>query len=105
MWLCTRRGFVSAVQDFNRPEMLVVRARKREHLERLLPDEEVVDLPSRDYAHRIFVKRDAFKALLQREIDALSYHNFKDAVEDDGLHDLYLDFWQLHLRYQHLARL
>lgn len=35
MWICLNDAFVSAVQDRNNPNRLCVRARKREHLERL----------------------------------------------------------------------
>ncbi|WP_445504809.1 hypothetical protein [Microvirga sp. G4-2] len=100
MWICFNDAFVSAVQHRDDPNRLCVRARKREHLQRLLPDAEIIEIPNRDYACRVFVSKKEFAELVTRRINEIDYPNFKNSVRDDGLHDLYADFWELHYRYQ-----
>ncbi|MCO6048221.1 hypothetical protein NGM99_00260 [Mesorhizobium sp. RP14(2022)] len=96
MWICLNDSFVSAVQDINRPSRLMVRSRRRNHLERLFPDHEILTTIRSDYAHRVFVERDDFKRVLVDQVNLVTYSNFKDSVRDPVLHDLYLDFWMLH---------
>ena len=64
MWVCLRDAFVSAVQDKDNPDRLCVRARNRDHLERLFPAPEIIDTPDADYACRVFVTRSEFACLL-----------------------------------------
>lgn len=100
MWICFKEGFVSAVQDQYNPDSLVVRARNLRHLEALFPDHEIVMSPDRDYACRVYVSKAEFSALLARKSAAIDYPNFKASVVDRRLHQLYAEFWRLHLRYQ-----
>jgi len=108
MWLCSNVGFISIVQDDARPNILKVRARKREHLETLFPGHEILELKHRDYGFRVIVDRPTVAKLLTDLIlpgndvvpGAVNYGNFKDSVRDHRLHDLYADFWSLHYRYQ-----
>lgn len=41
-----------------------------------------------------------FAELLARRVSEINYPNFKNSVREDGLHDLYADFWDLHWSYQ-----
>jgi hypothetical protein len=103
MWLCFNDAFVSAVQDKDDPDRLCVRARKREHLERLFPGHEILTPPTRDYAYRVFVSKKEFADLLATRIGDIDYTNFKNSVRDGPLHQLYVDFWELHHRYQRVG--
>lgn len=80
--------------------MLIVRSRKREHLKRLFPDRTVSATPRRDYAFRTSIPRQELADFVSVRIQDIAYQNFKASVRDTALHDLYLDFWGLHLRYQ-----
>lgn len=100
MWICFNDAFVSAVQDDRRPNMLKVRARKREHLETLFPGRKIYKTPKADYAFRVFVTKKAFAKLVARRVLEIDYKNFKDSVVDNDLHNLYFDFWTLHHQYQ-----
>lgn len=100
MWICLNDAFLSAVQDFHRPDVLMIRSRKREHLRRVFPDAEILTIPTRDYAFRVFVTKAEFIDVMTRQVDGIDYPNFKASVRDKGLHDLYLDFWSLHREYQ-----
>jgi hypothetical protein len=101
MWICFNDAFISAVESETDPNILKVRARKREHLETLFPGAKIHTTAKTDYAHRVFVGRKAFARLVVDRIMNIDYDNFKDSVEDNELHDLYADFWTLHYRYQH----
>jgi hypothetical protein len=100
MWICMENCFVSAVQDRNDPNGLVVRARSEEHLTRLFPTKAIAITPEADYAARVFVTKAEFAAVVSERITAISYPNFKNSVRDHRLHQLYSDFWSLHWRYQ-----
>ena len=100
MWICLRHAFISVVQDRADPDGLVVRARKKEHLLRLFPDADIIVNRRADYAARVFVSRAEFTAMLIRQVGEITYPNFKNAVRDRGLHDLYTEFWGLHREYQ-----
>lgn len=100
MWICFNDGFVSAVADRRRPGRLLVRARKREHLQKLFPWRRIKATPKADYAYRVSVGRRAFARLVAKRIAGIDYSNFKDSVSDDRLHDLYAGFWWSHLNYQ-----
>jgi len=100
MWICFNDAFVSAVQDYNDPNRLCIRSRKREHLQRLFPHAEIIEVPNSDYACRIFVSKTEFAEVVTRRVEKIDYPNFKNSVRDRGLHDLYASFWHLHYRYQ-----
>lgn len=101
MWLCFNNAFISAVADRNDPNRLVVRARRREHLENLFGQNmEIVVSTDSDYKYRVFVERGLLADLAHKTLMSLSYDNFKNSVEDDDLHDLYADFWELHHKIQ-----
>jgi hypothetical protein len=100
MWICLNDAFVSAVADHKNPRMLKVRARKRQHLEKLFPGVKIQGSARTDYGWRVLVTKQAFAALVSQRIHGIDYDNFKDSVVDDKLHDLYADMWQLHYDYQ-----
>lgn len=100
MWICFNDSFVSIVQDRERIESLVVRARTPTHLERLFPGQEIVMSPGRDYACRYFTSPNQLVKLLADRVDTIDYTNFKGSVADHRLRRLYGEFWYLHAEYQ-----
>jgi hypothetical protein len=100
MWVCFNDGFVSAVEHRQDPSMLMVRARREEILQSLFPGVEIVLGGSTDYQYRVVVTKEAFAAVLSDRVSEISYSNFKNSVEDEELHDLYRQFWELHFAYQ-----
>jgi len=100
MWICFNDGFVSAVNSDTDPNILKVRARKKEHLQKLFPGKKIFSSKNTDYAYRVFVARKAFAKMVADRVMDIDYDNFKDSVVDDKLHDLYADFWTLHWKYQ-----
>ncbi|GLX85074.1 hypothetical protein tloyanaT_13260 [Thalassotalea loyana] len=83
MWLMTTDGFISAVEHRNDPSVVMVRARKKEHLEQLTnrPDQIYSTTPS-DYPWRIEITKEQLKTRLCVIADNIKYDNFKNAVPD-----------------------
>lgn len=91
MWLVTRYGFFSIVcaggpNGRPHPKLLMVRARKREHLE-ILQDlnvglGEIVKTPYHDYPFRIIATRGVVDELCRRLAADVNYSNFKKAAAD-----------------------
>jgi hypothetical protein len=100
MWFCFNNGFVSAVENRDDKDGLVVRARRREHLVDNFPNKNIVVGGSTDYKYRIFIGKKEFAEIIKDRIMDIDYGNFKNSVEDDDLHDLYSQFWRLHYRFQ-----
>jgi hypothetical protein len=99
MWICFNDGFVSAVKC-NDSNMLKIRSRRKEHLEKHFPEKEIhVDVGT-DYKYRVFATKEEFAKIVSDSIMNTKYTNFKNSVNDHDLHDLYADFWHLHYRYQ-----
>jgi|SRR5450432_4578212 len=101
MWLCFNDGFLSAVADKNDPTRLMVRARRKKDLLNVFGEHvEILKDAGSDYRWRTFVDRKAFAALVASRVEKINYPNFKNSVGDHDLHNLYLDFWTKHNRYQ-----
>lgn len=107
MWICTRYGFFSIVCAWTKkgnPSKLkvMIRARKREHLENLLELDpylgRILEHVGTDYRYRIIARRKAFAHLLQRLLADIDYTNFKDAVhcnlpEDEAYGEFLMSTW------------
>lgn len=101
MWVCLNDGFISVVKDKLNFNELVVRARRKEILERLFPNREITELWNADYMYRTYCSKDEMTKIMAETIDNIEYSNFKDSVKDKELKDLYGKFWTLHFYYQH----
>ena len=89
MWLFTVDGFYSAVEDQENPERIMVRARVREDLERMIgrlpvifgqDPPEILAWTGSDYAFRIFVDRSIWACYVALAAYELDYTNFKAAA-------------------------
>lgn len=103
MWLFSRHGFYSVVQDKADPQLVQVRARVKDDLEGLRQfsrERAAADMPAvistatADYAYRVVVE----KALWTRVATALAadvdYTNFKDTVHGEAdRDDAYYRIW------------
>lgn len=87
MWLFTTRGFYSVVRNrHGRSPALMIRSRSVADLEALraiLPKQDrgtpIHETTGSDYPCRIFVSRRAYRHLLRRLGDEITYENFKNA--------------------------
>lgn len=91
MWLFTRYGFFSAVQHNEDRDIIVVRARVREHLEALFArfynGDDAGNIPAiaeslgTDYRFRSFISRRDFAEIAQELALDVDYPNFKNEVQ------------------------
>jgi hypothetical protein len=100
-WVCLNDAFLSVVKHRDDEGLLVVRARRRDHLINVFgKDAGITVTPERDYKYRVFAERNKLAQIIAARIDQINYGNFKDSVEADDLHELYARFWGLHYQYQ-----
>ena len=96
MWVCLNDSFLSIVdKDCARNELLV-RARRPGDIEKVFSRRVVVTKDtSTDYLYRAVVSRDDVKKALAREVDRITYPNFKSSIPlgERKLHDAYLRVW------------
>ena len=105
MWLFTKQGFFSAVQNFNDSNLIHVRARFKGDLERLCAtygvEPQVVNLPDTDYPFRMDFERGKWAEIVKSEAESIDYSNFKSAVHDGTRRDeAYMDVWSALQEYQ-----
>lgn len=78
MWIMSEDGFISAVYKDNK---LQLRARDRESLERLgFKGRRIKVGEGTDYPFRVYTTRDELKEIVNRQIDAITYPNFKSRI-------------------------
>jgi hypothetical protein len=103
MWVYLPLGMVSIVADKDDPmgSPLLVRARRREHLEAFvaLADDPVPKLkqtPHGDYLWRVRMEREAVSRRLVRMAHGMDYSNFKGSIpqQEGDYHDACLGAWQ-----------
>ena len=107
MWIFCKLGFFSAVQHRNKPDVLLVRARIKGDLERLIgamtkeerellcgnPKVEIT--PNADYRYRTEIPKVVFAELVRETAEEIDYDNFKNAAHDGTVRDeAYMDVWR-----------
>lgn len=101
MWICISDGFVSIVEHRDDPGRVLVRARRREHLEAFLGDNSpsilltpVMQTPRSDYRWRVEADRAFVAQRLAKLLMDVRYTNFKNSVRDDEYHHACSDIWR-----------
>jgi hypothetical protein len=84
--------FLSIVSDCRSDELLI-RARRKNDIQRVFPKAKVKRNTSADYLYRAVIPRKDVALALANAVDDINYGNFKNAVEDDALHAAYLKVW------------
>ena len=110
MWLFTKYGFYSIVQDEKDKNTYKVRAREKGDLEQLKNN--VVEVAycsihqdeNADYRYRIFINQEQLQSLLTHLANHLDYSNFKDSIYRNKLQkdklDSYHKVWDVMYEYQ-----
>jgi hypothetical protein len=103
MWLFTKYGFYSVVQDKADAKRIQVRGRVKDDIERLVTfakqklgaeTPEIISTPKADYAYRIVFDRFLWERLASALTADIDYTNFKDAVHGEPDRDSsYLEVW------------
>ncbi len=86
MWLMTKYGFFSAVEDRDNDGVVIVRARDTGDIENL---SEMLNIdyfytPTADYPYRLRCSKEAWADVVARWASQIDYDNFKDAVKRSG---------------------
>jgi hypothetical protein len=103
MWVMFNNGFISAVQDRDNNDNVMVRARRQKDLEAIFPDRvaDIFRVPNSDYECRIRISKvDFAKVVSDRILNNIDYPNFKDSVKDEPLKQFYTDVWWAGLELQ-----
>ena len=95
MWIFTNHGFYSIVKDKSSETNLLVRARKREHLEVLFDSSRITYSPKRDYQYRVNAHRDEVSDLLYHSTNDITYTNFKNSITDSTLNRMASVLWSV----------
>jgi hypothetical protein len=78
MWIFTPSGFVSAVY---KQGQLQIRARDRESLKLLFPKKKIHTNKGTDYPFRVYSTHDELARVMEAQVRAIHYANFKDEVK------------------------
>ncbi len=83
------------MRDFTKENHLLIRARRKEHLESFAAGAgvEVKEDSDADYRYRVSILKSEFIAVMSEKMESIEYTNFKDSVSDDELHRLYMGVW------------
>lgn len=100
MWILSPKGFLSIVRKDCPPGHLLVRSRRRECLEALFPDADIVEGAGTDYQFRAAIPQVEVINVVSRELLEIDYSNHKNATEDDALHSAYSQVWSVMARLQ-----
>ena len=106
MWVFTNDGFYSIVRHRTLPNMLIVRARFKGDIEKLIPDAEVIELneSDADYRFRAFVDDSVLAKVFFDKIEKIDYPNFKNSISIKGLHAVAIQVWSILKKAQILQR-
>lgn len=87
MWLYTQHGHISCVKHNSKPDTIIVRARRIDHLRDILAAgkltrylDQIDSKTGSDYCHRVEVSRAEFEALVTLLASQVTYGNFKTAA-------------------------
>ncbi|MEZ5275528.1 MAG: hypothetical protein R3F07_04005 [Opitutaceae bacterium] len=90
MWIQFNDCFFSIVEDSYKKTNLLVRARRRGHLELIVgPDVHIEHTPNRDYLYRCSLPKEKVAMILHDRIATIDYPNFKDSVRSRPLEEPY----------------
>lgn len=93
MWIITNQAFLSVVHKDCQPDELLVRARREGDIEAVFPNAKVSKTIGNDYLFRARVKRTEVAAVLSKQLQELTYDNFKNSIRDDQLHSACNRVW------------
>ncbi|ECZ5235305.1 hypothetical protein AH156_20135 [Salmonella enterica subsp. enterica serovar Enteritidis] len=94
MWFFGSESFLSVVQHKADPSILVVRARRPGHIEKMFPTANVVTLNGRDYQFRAELPREVVADRMAQYVMEMTATNFKDSVKDNTYHNACYGVWR-----------
>jgi hypothetical protein len=95
MWIFTKHGFYSVVEDRDNADLLLVRARVEGDIEKYFRDAVVYYTPEHDYAYRAHVSRREVAAVMAQTVLGVDYPNFKSGIADHRRGGFYVQIWNI----------
>lgn len=93
MWVFLNNAFLSIVEHYDNPNILLVRARFQEDINRAFPEAEVVSNAGTDYKYRASIPRDEVAEALRVQVLGINYTNFKASVLEKERGNTYMKVW------------
>ena len=93
MWIGHSNGWLSIVAHRERPNDLLVRARRDKHISSFWPDVEIKFNADADYPYRSVISRDDVADVVMKYINGIDYDNFKQTVDEKNLADAFTSMW------------
>lgn len=103
MWIATEHGFYSAVENRHKKNTVIIRARVKEDLEKLVASVKgskrrkllIESTPSADYPFRVTLRKTEWADFLSSAAQDIDYPNFKNRVakHDAQRSHVYHDVW------------
>ncbi len=84
MWLFTRDGFLSIVEHNLNPNILIVRSRFKNHIQKIFGDVDVQENAGTDYEYRAEIPREKVAKVMSDMIMDIDYGNFKEELGSLG---------------------
>jgi hypothetical protein len=95
MWIMFNDAFLSIVDQSEKGDCLIVRARRRGDIEAVFgADVAVQEVAGRDYQFRADIPRETVGSVVAARLTAIGYNGFKSSVRDPHLHNAYIDVWR-----------
>jgi len=99
MWIGHNKGWLSIVAHRDKPEYLLVRARKPEHITEIWKNADVYENENADYYYRADILRQEVARIIGYTIVDINYDNFKNSVKDWELGTAYSKVWTVMFDY------
>ena len=83
MWIMLNNAFLSIVENRNKKDELLVRARIKGDIERVFPEADSFQDEQADYKYRAFVLRKEVEKVIALKVSEINYGNFKGSISPD----------------------
>lgn len=93
MWVFLNSSFLSIVAHREKPDVLLVRARRKGDIEAVFPEAATWKDAKADYRYRAEIARASVSEALAREAQQIAYTNFKASLKDHERHEAYMAVW------------
>lgn len=80
MWIASKNGFFSIVENRNDSTQVLVRSRVKKDLQELFAENRIFHTPHADYPWRVFASKKEIGEIFLNQLTDLDYPNFKGAI-------------------------